>query len=177
MTTRIDTDTHALGWWQRLWYSGPALDDLYMEHAVQRQIDTNAPVRSTVEIIIDAPPARVWAVLSDPEHWHLVDPRISHVHLDSGVAIGSTFTWRNGFARLRSRFAVVAPNSELTWTGRAMGANVVHRHVLEDLGDSRTRLTAIESMAGPLLILLYSSAKLHKNLEQWLAAISAAATS
>ena len=47
----------------------------------------------------------------------MLDPAIHDVRLDGPVAADTAFTWANGRARMRSRFAVVAPVRELTWTG------------------------------------------------------------
>lgn len=45
--------------------------------------------------------------------------RQSTIHLDSTVAADARFTWANGKARTRSRFAVVVPDRELTLLGPA----------------------------------------------------------
>jgi hypothetical protein len=83
--------------------------------------------------------------------------------------------WVNGRARIRSRFAVVDPGRELTWTGISTGAKAVDRHVLEATDDAATRVRSEESMAGPLLVLFYNSAKLRTGMEQWLTALKTAA--
>ena len=98
------------------------------------------------------------------------------MRLGDGVVEGGRFTWRNGKTKLTSRFAVVSPARELTWTGTALGSKVVHRHLLTPITTSQTLLVTEESMAGPLLVLLYSSAKLHASLDTWLTAIASAAT-
>lgn len=137
----------------------------------QRRTDAAAPIVARQEVVIDAPVDRVWQVLSHPEDWATVDPGISDVHLEGGVVEGARFTWRNGKARLSSRFAVVDPNRELTWTGTTLGAKVVHRHVLTPTDDGRTRLATEESMTGTLLVLVFSRAKLQTALEKWIGAI------
>ena len=45
----------------------------------------------------------------------------------------------------------------------------------EATGDAATRVRCEESMAGPLLVLFYSSAKLQTGMEQWLTALKTAA--
>ena len=76
---------------------------------------------------------------------------------------------------MKSRFAVVEPGREITWTGVSSGFKAVHRHLLDTTSDSTTRVRSEESMAGPLLVLLYSSAKLQAGLEQWLTGLKDAA--
>jgi hypothetical protein len=51
----------------------------------------------------------------------------------------------------------------------------VDRHVLEATGDAVTRVRCEESMAGPLLVLFYNSAKLQTGMEQWLTSLKTAA--
>jgi hypothetical protein len=100
---------------------------------------------------------------------------IHHVHLDAAVAADTRFTWANGRARIKSRFAVVDPGRELTWTGVSSGFKVVHRHLLDATSDGATRVRCEESMAGPLLVLFYNRAKLQADLETWLTALKTAA--
>ena len=63
----------------------------------------------------------------------------------------------------------------LTWTGVSSGFKAVHRHLLEATGDGATRVRSEESMAGPLLVLFYGSAKLQAGIEAWLAGLKRAA--
>jgi uncharacterized protein YndB with AHSA1/START domain len=177
MISTATTQRAPLGRWNRLFYRGPSAEVLHNDYARQRRIDDTAPISASFEVIIDAPVDRVWEVLSRPEGWGGVDPAIRDVRLDGGVVEGARFAWRNGRTRLTSRFAVVEANRELSWTGAALGAKVVHRHVMTPTEHGMTRLYSEESMAGPLLVLLFSSAKLRAALEQWLAAIKTAAES
>lgn len=159
----------------KLFYTGPSIDSLHAEYAKKGRIDPRAPVSAKQEVIINAPAGRVWSVLSDPAGWPLIDEAIHDVELDGPVTEDTRFDWSNGKARMKSRFAVVDPERELTWTGTSMGAKAVHRHVLTADGDGRTRLLSEESMAGPFLTLLFPSSKLAAGMDNWLDGIRARA--
>ena len=165
------------GRWRTLLYRGPALDVLHDEYAARRRIDRSAPIVASHSVTVAAPVTVVWQVLARPERWNDIDSAIRDVHLDGGVSEGARFTWRNDNTRLASRFAVVDPGRELTWTGTALGARVVHRHVLRPTHDGGTELFTEESMAGPFLVLFFNSAKLRRVLERWTVALSVAAES
>jgi hypothetical protein len=70
------------------------------------------------------------------------DPAIRDVRLDRAVAPGTRFAWRNGRARITSRFAVVDPEREITWSGLSYGAKAVHRHVLAACDENHTHLAS-----------------------------------
>jgi len=55
------------------------------------------------------------------------------------------------------------------------GFKVVHRHLLEATDGGGTRVRCEESMAGPLLVLFYNSAKLQAAIKHWLTALKTAA--
>jgi len=159
----------------KLLYTGPGIEALHAQYAAQGRIDTKAPVTASREIVIAAPMATVWALLSDPRGWGRIDPAIHDVRLDGEVAPGTRFAWRNGRARITSRFAVVDPEREITWTGLSSGAKAVHRHLLAARDENHTHLMSEESMAGPLLPLFFGNAKLAATLDNWLTAIKTAA--
>lgn len=159
----------------QLLYRGPSIETLHQAYAKQQRIDDQAPVTTTYEVHIGAPIQRVWELLSDPPGWPRFDPAIHDVRLDAAVATDTPFTWTNGRTRIRSRFAVVDPGRELTWTGVSSGFKVVHRHLLAPTDDGGTRVHCEESMAGPLLVLFYNNAKMQAALKQWLIALKTAA--
>ncbi len=159
---------------QQLLYRGPSIEVLHRDYAKQGRIDDQAPVTTSYQVHIDAPVQRVWALLSNPSGWQAFDPQIHDVHLDAPVTADTPFTWTNGRTRIKSRFAVVDPGRELTWTGVASGAKVVHRHLLA-ADDGGTKVRCEESMAGPGLVLFYNSAKLQAALRTWLTALKAGA--
>ena len=159
----------------QLLYRGPSIEVLHQQYAKRERIDTRAPVSAAYEVEIDAPVQRVWDLLADPLAWPRFAPEVHDIHLDGPVAADTRFTWANGRSRMKSRFAVVDPGREITWTGVSSGFKAVHRHLLEATGQGSTRVRCEESMAGPLLAVLYSSAKLKAGLEGWLNGLKAAA--
>lgn len=155
-------------------YRGPSIDTLHERYAKQGRIDNQAPVKTSCQILIAAPVQRVWELLSDPAGWPAFDPDIRSVQADV-VAPDARFTWTSGRSHIKSQFAVVDPGREITWTGLSSGFKVVHRHLLSETADGGTQIRCEESMAGPLLVLFYSRAKLHAALQKWLTAIKTAA--
>ncbi|MFI0241447.1 SRPBCC family protein [Streptomyces sp. NPDC016845] len=156
-------------------YNGPPLQRLHDEFAKKYTIDVDAPVRSAVEVEIDAPLARVWELLSTVDRWTLWNPDVTSVRLDSDVTVDATFTWVSKRARMRSKFAVVDPLRELTWTGVSMGIKGIHRHILQELPDGRVLARTEESMASPLLRLIFSERKLRTTLSEQMARLKQAA--
>ena len=100
-----------------LFYSGPSLQTIHTAYAKQGRIDTSAAIQSQSEIIINAPVARIWQILADAPNWPAWMPRVKTVRLDSPVALDSTFIWKSGTSTIKSTFAIVEPEKELTWTG------------------------------------------------------------
>lgn len=160
---------------KRLFYGGPPMEVLHGEYAKKGHIDVEAPVKASCEVLIEAPAERVWELLCDVPGWGDWNPDVHDVRLGSEVEANAHFTWRNGKAHIRSRFAVVDPGREITWTGVSSGAKAVHRHVLESAGPGATRVFSEESVAGPLLVLFFNGAKLRAGMEGWLDALKRAA--
>lgn len=160
---------------RRLFSSGPPVEVLHEEYAKRGRIDQSAPVQSSGEIRIERPVEQVWDLLVDLRGWEAWAPDIHDVRLDSAVVVDGRFAWAIGRTRIRSRFAVVEPARELTWTGTALWTTAIDRHVLQPTPDGATRLSIEESLAGALVPLFFSSAKLRAQHEQWLTAAKAAA--
>jgi hypothetical protein len=155
-------------------YRGPAIQSLHQDYAKRGLVDKDAPIQAQGVVDISGPVERVWDVLSAVADWPSVDSALRDIDLPGAVSVDAPFVWTNGKTRIRSRFAVVDPCREFTWTGEAMGARSVHRHVLHRIDARNTRLESQESMAGLFLTALYSSSKLDQSLTSWLAAIKAA---
>jgi uncharacterized protein YndB with AHSA1/START domain len=153
-----------------LFYTGPSLQTLLAAYAKRGLIDNAAAIQSHTEILVRAPVARVWQILADAPNWPAWMPGVKNVRLDSTVAPDATFTWQSGSSRIKSTFAVVEPGRELTWIGISAGAKAIDRHTLEAT-EGGTRVFTEESMAGPFVVLFFSSRKLHAVQQAYLAAL------
>ena len=56
----------------------------------------DAPVRSTAEVEIDAPPQAVWDVLTDFQSWPHWNPDVKSMSFAGPLAPGSEFRWKAG---------------------------------------------------------------------------------
>lgn len=125
---------------QQLFYSGPPLETLYRDYALQHRIDKQAAVQAVDDILINAPNDKVWEVLADVNLWASSNPIFSDVRFQSGMAVGAKGSFRlNGFP-IRATFAIVDPGHELSWVGEALWTKAIDRLVLEPTPDGTTRL-------------------------------------
>jgi hypothetical protein len=148
----------------------PSLATLHDEYALRGRIDEAAPVTNTSSVLIDASPDRVWDVLAGLRGWETWAPGFKLRALDA-VEPGRAFRWSLNGTPLRSRFAVVEPGRELSWTGSFLGFyHAVDRMVLTP-ENGRTRVTLQESLDGPLVRLIYPPRKLRAGHETHLAAL------
>ena len=108
-------------------------------------------------IEIEAPPARVWAVLTDFARMPAWNPFITSISGD--LAEGARLSVRivpPGKAGMRFKPAVLAvrPEREFRWRGRLLVPGLFdgeHYFLLEPIGEKRTRLTQGEKFSGLLV--------------------------
>jgi Polyketide cyclase / dehydrase and lipid transport len=159
-----------------LTYRGPAITVLHEEYAKQHRIDDRAAIQGRHEVLVSAPVELVWELLTDVPNWaDTLEPGVKYIHLPHGVAVDAPFARTNNGARINARFAVVDENRELSWTGSTLGIKAVHRLLLERSEAGETWVVSTESMAGPLLGVMFSNAKMQAALETSLASLTAAA--
>jgi uncharacterized membrane protein len=103
-------------------------------------------------VTVEAPPERVWAVLTDVERWPERIPTVSVVErLDAGpLVVGS----RTRLEQPRLPAAVwtvteLAEGSSYTWVSRSPGATITAAHVVEPHPDG-SRLTLAVTLSGPM---------------------------
>jgi hypothetical protein len=70
--------------------------------------------------------------------------------------------------------ALVVPNTDLAWTGTALGTKAIHVWHLKTPEEGRTLVSTKESMSGFMLKILYSSKDLEKSQKAWLEALKRA---
>jgi len=131
-------------------------------------IESGAPIKASVEIVIQAPAEKVWSVLTAVNNWPKWQSDIKEAEMIGPLESGTAFTWRSGGTRIRSKIALVEPNKEIAWTGTALNATAVHVWKLEQLPGNKTLVKTEESMSGFLLTLFYSSQELQTIDQTWL---------
>lgn len=105
------------------------------------------------EIEIEAPAGTVWAVMSDVERWPEWTASIRRVRrLDDGeFRIGSSARI-NQPRLLPATWTVSAlePGRSFSWTTTSPGLHIVGHHVVEQLGDGRSRVVLSTEATGAL---------------------------
>ena len=126
-------------------------------------INTNAPVKCSKQIIINASPEKVWAVLTNINDWAVWQKDITKPKLNGPLQPNSTFDWKTGGAKIHSTIHTVEPFTKFGWTGKTFGMYAIHNWRLIDL-NGKTSVVVDESMEGFLASLFKSS--FNKNLEK-----------
>jgi hypothetical protein len=131
-------------------------------------IQTDAPIQASVDVVIGASPEKVWTVLTAVNDWPKWQPKISHAQMAGPVERGTPFTWGGTGVQIKSRFALVEPNTRLAWIGSSMNAHAIHQWKLERVAGGRTHVHVDESMSGFPIMLFYSSKDLEESDQFWL---------
>ena len=108
-------------------------------------------------IDVEAPVEQVWEVLRDVERWPEWAPTVTSVRrLDDGpLAVGSRV--RVEQPRIPPTEYVVTelePSRSFTWVATGPGVRTTARHLLEELGTGRTRVTLAVEQAGPVGVVM-----------------------
>jgi carbon monoxide dehydrogenase subunit G len=106
----------------------------------------------SISIQIDAPPDRVWRVMSDIERWHEWTPTVTSVtRTNSGpFRVGARARVRQPKLPPADWLVVaVTENHGFDWESRAPGLRVLARHVIEPNG-AGSRVTLSIRYTGPL---------------------------
>jgi hypothetical protein len=131
-------------------------------------IESDAPIKASVEIVIQAPAEKVWTILTAVNNWPEWQSDIEEAEMIGPLERGTTFTWSSGGTRIQSKIALVDPYKEIAWTGTALNATAVHVWKLERLPGNKTMVQTEESMSGFLLTFFYSSKELQATDRTWL---------
>lgn len=113
--------------------------------------------RIATAVEIDAPPARVWEVLTDLPAYREWNPFI--VEASGKVAVGETLSLQmvlpgRSPMTIEPTLLIVEPERELRWRGRLFVPGLFdgeHAFLLTPLEGGRTRLDHVEDFAGLLL--------------------------
>lgn len=125
------------------------------------QVNLKAPVFQANEILIQASPEHVWAVLADINQWPNWNPKISRASLEGQVEVGAKFQWKVNGASIRSVLHTVEPQKAFGWSGVTFGGSAIHNWYLESK-NGHTLVKVEESMEGWLVALFKN--KMNKDL-------------
>lgn len=152
---------------------GPNNDTL----AAQDQLRADAPLQTQQSIIINAPPAKIWAILVNIDAWPGWQPYISQAASDYVVQNGAVFSWTTGGTAMNCVIRRFIPSQSLGWTGSVLNFHVIHLWDLSPLPDGTTEVTERESINGFLVGLFYSNGALARSDALWLQALKKKAES
>ncbi len=99
--------------------------------------DGPAPVRSSAEIEIAAPPQAVWDVLTRFQNWPNWNPEVKSMSFAGPLAPGSEFRWKAGPGTIVSTLGRIEPPRYIAWRGRTLTINAYHEWWLEPLEAER----------------------------------------
>lgn len=126
-------------------------------------INQNAPVKQANQILIQASPEKVWAVLTDINRWTNWNNKITKSQMKNALNAGERFDWTVNGAKIKSTLHTVLPNKTLGWSGTTFGGSAIHNWYFEPSGNG-TRVKVEESMQGWLVALFKK--KMNKDLAQ-----------
>jgi uncharacterized protein YndB with AHSA1/START domain len=124
-------------------------------------INQNAPVKQANQILIQASPEKVWAVLTDINRWTSWNNKITKSQMNNALKAGERFDWTVNGAKIKSTLHTVVPHKILGWSGTTFGGSAIHNWYLEP-SDNGTLVKVEESMQGWLVALF--KRKMNKDL-------------
>lgn len=111
----------------------------------------------SISIDIDAPPERVWSIMSDVERWHEWTASVRSIRrTDAGaLAVGSgAWVRQPKLPPAFWRVTAIAPNKEFTWVSKGPGTMVTARHGVEPTPRGSRAFLSIQydGLLSPLLV-------------------------
>ncbi|MGE0794896.1 MAG: SRPBCC family protein [Acidimicrobiia bacterium] len=110
-------------------------------------IERDAPVLETGEIVVEAPADITWETLADLQSWPEWFSGVRQIRIEGEVGLGAHFKWKVGGASLQSELVSFEPGRAIGWTGRFLGISAVHLWRIEPIGTS-ARVLSEESWKG-----------------------------
>ena len=132
-------------------------------NSTMKSINSNAPVKCSKSITINAGSEKVWAAITNINDWARWQTDISNPTLNGELKENTTFDWKTGGAKIHSTLHTVEPSKNFGWTGKTFGMFAIHNWKLTET-NGQTTVTVDESMEGFLAGLLKKS--FNKNLEK-----------
>jgi uncharacterized protein YndB with AHSA1/START domain len=142
---------------------------LAQNNSKMKSVNSNAPVKCSKTITINANCEKVWTVMTNINNWTTWQTDISKSKLNGELKPGSTFVWKSGGAKINSTLHAVEPLKNFGWTGKAFGMFAIHNWTLTEI-NSQTTVSVDESMEGFFAKLFKKSfnKNLQKGMQNWL---------
>ena len=132
-------------------------------------INSNAPVKCSKSLTINAGSEKIWAALTNINNWTTWQTYIRKSILNGDLKPGSTFEWQSGGARIYSKLHTGEPFKYFGWTGKTLGIFAIHNWTLKET-NGLTIVSVEESMEGFIADILRKSFNnnLDKSVQNWL---------
>ena len=145
-------------------------------YTVSDQVNAAAPVQTQQTIRINAPPDKVWALLTDVNHWADWQKDIGNPRMSGAFEAGNSFDWESGCLHIHSTVGVAEPLKRIVWSGPAFGSFAIHTWTLT-AHDGITEVQVRESMEGWLVSLATPvfQTGLDTSIAYWLGALKQSA--
>lgn len=130
---------------------------LYVEDKMTKDytdVNANAVIVESGEIVIDASPETVKNTLSDVSKWSEWNTSVSAAKMDGDFKPGTKFSWNTESGAIESQIKVVQKD-KIVWVGKTLGIFAVHSWTFEDI-DGKTKVTSKESWEGLTAVTLQS---------------------
>lgn len=109
-----------------------------------------SPIYTLNELVIAAPPERIWPWLIRAGRWPEWYANARDVVIDGGgenLLPGVEFNWITFGVRVRTKVEEFVPNRRLSWSGRTLGSTAYHGWVLTPVAGG-TRVVTEETQRG-----------------------------
>jgi uncharacterized protein YndB with AHSA1/START domain len=108
-------------------------------------------MHTEVTTSIQAPPERVWAILSDVERWPSWTASVRQVELDGALEVGAVAKVRQPkLPPTAWTVTEVRPGRSFTWESKAPGSRAVGEHEITPTGDGACEVRLRLEQSGPL---------------------------
>ena len=146
------------------------------KYTISPTINKNAPVITYQRITIDAPAQKVYAIMSDIDHWTTWHSDVKNTRLTGPFEKGSSFDWKSGGLTIHSTLHTAVPAQKIGWSGKAIGAFAIHNWSFTE-SNGKTTVIVEESMEGWLVSLMRQKFQigLERSLQVWLKNLKARA--
>lgn len=139
------------------------------QNQANMNINQEAPVVQSKEIVINATPQKVWKILTEIEKWGNWNAKINNVIIQGRPEVGVNFTWKTNGSKIKSTIHTYNQKTAFGWSGKTFGATAIHNWYLEPTVNG-TKVIVEESMQGWLIKLMKKKMNtiLEKDMVYWL---------